>query len=101
MTTTSRCCSTRPSTTASICAWESATPLPSTPPAEQSPPVPVQAAELAELAGLYRVRGLAPGVAWQVAEQLTAHDPLAAHAEAELGIDPQQLTSPLLSMPKW
>ena len=51
-------------------------------------------AELAELALLYQARGLAPGLARQVAEQLTAHDPLAAHAEAELGIDPQQLTSP-------
>ena len=51
-------------------------------------------AELAELALLYQARGLAPGLARQVAEQLTAHDPLAAHAEAELDIDPQQLTSP-------
>ena len=51
-------------------------------------------AELAELALLYQARGLAPGLARQVAEQLTAHDPLAAHADAELDIDPQQLTSP-------
>jgi VIT1/CCC1 family predicted Fe2+/Mn2+ transporter len=29
-----------------------------------------------------------------VAEQLTAHDALAAHAEAELGIDPESLTNP-------
>jgi len=51
-------------------------------------------AELTELAMLYQSRGLTPGLAQEVAEQLSAHDPLAAHAEAELGIDPQQLTSP-------
>jgi vacuolar iron transporter family protein len=51
-------------------------------------------AELAELAGLYQAKGLAPGLAWQVAEQLTAHDAFAAHAEAELGLDPAQIASP-------
>jgi VIT1/CCC1 family predicted Fe2+/Mn2+ transporter len=30
----------------------------------------------------------------QVAEQLTQHDALAAHAEVELGIDPDDLTNP-------
>lgn len=50
--------------------------------------------ELAELAALYGQRGLSPQLARQVAEQLTAHDALAAHAEVELGIDPQELTSP-------
>ena len=30
----------------------------------------------------------------QVAEELTAHDALAAHAETELGIDPDDLTNP-------
>ena len=30
----------------------------------------------------------------EVAEQLTDHDALAAHAEAELGIDPDELTNP-------
>ncbi len=29
-----------------------------------------------------------------MAEQLTAHDALGAHAEAELGIDPDDLTNP-------
>jgi VIT1/CCC1 family predicted Fe2+/Mn2+ transporter len=29
-----------------------------------------------------------------VAKELTAHDPFAAHAEAELGIDPSNLISP-------
>jgi VIT1/CCC1 family predicted Fe2+/Mn2+ transporter len=51
-------------------------------------------AELAELAGIYRGKGLTPDLALQVATQLTAHDALGAHAEAELGIDPHDLTSP-------
>jgi len=51
-------------------------------------------AELAELAGLYQAKGLDPDLAAQVAAQLTAHDALAAHAEAELGIDPESLTNP-------
>ncbi len=51
-------------------------------------------AELAELASLYRDKGLSHELAAQVAEQLTAHDALAAHAEAELGIDPESLTNP-------
>ena len=50
--------------------------------------------ELQELAGLYRQRGLSEEVALRVAEELTAHDALAAHAEVELGIDPEELTSP-------
>ena len=51
-------------------------------------------AELDELAGLYRDKGLSPGLAREVAVQLTAHDALGAHAETELGIDPDQLTDP-------
>ncbi|HEX5088301.1 MAG TPA: VIT family protein [Nocardioides sp.] len=50
--------------------------------------------ELAELAGLYVQRGLSEKLALQVAEELTAHDALAAHAEVELGIDPDDITSP-------
>ncbi len=50
--------------------------------------------ELAELAGLYVAKGLDEDLALQVAEQLTAHDALGAHAEAELGIDPADITSP-------
>jgi VIT1/CCC1 family predicted Fe2+/Mn2+ transporter len=50
--------------------------------------------ELAELAGIYRDKGLSEDLAIQVAEQLTAHDALGAHAEAELGIDPDALTNP-------
>jgi VIT1/CCC1 family predicted Fe2+/Mn2+ transporter len=45
-----------------------------------------QAGELAELTAIYAKRGLDPALARQVAEQLTAHDALAAHARDELGI---------------
>ena len=50
--------------------------------------------ELEELAGFYRQRGVSAGLAQQVAVELTAHDALAAHAEIELGIDPEEYTSP-------
>ncbi|MEZ5190579.1 MAG: VIT family protein [Schumannella sp.] len=50
--------------------------------------------ELAELAGLYRQRGLSAELAHQVAVELTAKDALAAHAEVELGIDHEDFTSP-------
>jgi len=52
------------------------------------------AEELAELADIYAGKGLEPELALEVARQLTAHDALGAHAEAELGIDPDALTSP-------
>ncbi len=42
--------------------------------------------ELNELTHIYERRGLEPQLARQVAEQLTAHDALAAHARDELGI---------------
>ncbi|MEZ4320174.1 MAG: VIT family protein [Myxococcota bacterium] len=42
--------------------------------------------ELAELAGIYVGRGLEPELARQVAEQLSAKDPLRAHGRDELGI---------------
>ncbi|HBX80658.1 MAG TPA: hypothetical protein DEG88_02230 [Propionibacteriaceae bacterium] len=51
--------------------------------------------ELDELTALYREKGLSPRLAREVAEQLHAHDALAAHAEAELGIDPEALTNPV------
>lgn len=51
--------------------------------------------ELDELTQLYVSRGLSPGLARQVAIELTAHDALAAHAEAEHGITLASLTSPL------
>src|SRR6516225_6689464 len=52
-------------------------------------------AELDELTQLYVSRGLSRRLARQVAIELTAHDPLAAHAEAELDIKPASLASPL------
>ncbi len=51
-------------------------------------------AELAELAAIYQGKGLSAELAQQVAVELTEHDALGAHAEAELGIDPHNLTSP-------
>ena len=50
--------------------------------------------ELAELAEIYQGKGLTPELALEVAVQLTQHDALGAHAEAELGIDPNELTNP-------
>lgn len=52
------------------------------------------AAELDELAALYEAKGLAPATARTVAEELTDHNPLLAHAEVELGLDPEELTNP-------
>ncbi len=51
--------------------------------------------ELAELAGIYAGKGLSADLALEVARQLSEHDALGAHAEAELGIDPDDLTSPV------
>jgi len=47
-----------------------------------------------ELAGIYEDRGLSPELAAQVARELMAKDALTAHAQAELGIDPEEFTSP-------
>ena len=52
-------------------------------------------AELDELTGLYVSRGLSAGLARQVAVELTAHDALAAHAEAEYGITSASRAAPL------
>ncbi len=41
-------------------------------------------AELQELVGIYETKGLSADLARQVAEALTAFDPVAAHADAEL-----------------
>lgn len=51
--------------------------------------------ELAELAGIYRQRGLDADLAQQVALQLTAHDALAAHARDELGLTDQLQARPV------
>lgn len=48
----------------------------------------------AELVATYESKGLTPELARQVADRLYDVDPLAAHAEASLGIDEQDLTSP-------
>ena len=53
-------------------------------------------AELEELVGIYETKGLSPHLARQVAEALTQHDPLAAHADAELHLD--TAASPLGSL---
>jgi VIT1/CCC1 family predicted Fe2+/Mn2+ transporter len=52
------------------------------------------AAELDELAALYEAKGLTAATARTVADVLTYHNPLLAHAEVELGINPEELTSP-------
>jgi VIT1/CCC1 family predicted Fe2+/Mn2+ transporter len=52
-------------------------------------------AELAELTALYEAKGLTPGTARTVAVELTAHDVLAAHLDAELHIDPDDIPSPV------
>ncbi|MCD9032704.1 VIT family protein [Luteimonas sp. Y-2-2-4F] len=51
--------------------------------------------ELEELAAIYRARGLAPDLAREVAEQLTRHDALGAHARDELGITDTLRARPL------
>jgi VIT1/CCC1 family predicted Fe2+/Mn2+ transporter len=51
--------------------------------------------ELNELQGIYVQRGLEPELARQVAEQLTAHDALSAHARDELGISAIQTARPV------
>jgi len=51
--------------------------------------------ERAELAGIYMSRGLSPDLAARVADQLTAHDALAAHARDELGISENTRARPI------
>lgn len=51
--------------------------------------------ERAELAQIYRRRGLSPGLAEQVAQELSSLDPLAIHARDELGIDVTALANPV------
>ena len=52
-------------------------------------------AELEELQSIYMKRGLEPELARRVAEQLTAHDVLGAHARDELGITETQAARPI------
>ncbi|MFL5621384.1 MAG: VIT family protein [Gemmatimonadaceae bacterium] len=51
--------------------------------------------ELRELQNIYVTRGLDPSVAMQVAEQLTAHGALSAHARDELGISEMTAARPI------
>ena len=50
--------------------------------------------ELDELTAIYEAKGLTEATARRVAEELTAKDAFAAHADAELRIDPEALTNP-------
>lgn len=51
-------------------------------------------AELEELTALFEEKGLSRHLAAAVAQQLTANDALAAHADVELGLDAARRTSP-------
>lgn len=50
--------------------------------------------ELAELAQLYQAKGLSAATAGLVAKELTEHDVIKAHLDAELNIDEEDLTNP-------
>lgn len=50
--------------------------------------------ELEELIVIYQKKGLTRATAEVVGRELTDHDAFGAHAEAELGIDPNNLTDP-------
>src|SRR4051794_39626867 len=52
-------------------------------------------AELTELTALYEAKGLSAATARSVAAELTAHNALDAHLDAELHIDPADLASPI------
>jgi len=52
------------------------------------------AEELDELTSLYQAKGLSAQTARRVAEELTAVDAFAAHADIELHIDPDSLANP-------
>jgi VIT1/CCC1 family predicted Fe2+/Mn2+ transporter len=53
------------------------------------------AGELRELTEIYHDRGLSPELARQVADALTARDPLAAHVRDELGMAEERRARPL------
>ena len=50
--------------------------------------------ELAELAEIYQAKGLSTGTAKLVAKELTDHDVVKAHLDAELNINEEDLTNP-------
>jgi VIT1/CCC1 family predicted Fe2+/Mn2+ transporter len=49
--------------------------------------------EMEELVGIYQAKGLTPQLARQVAEALSNRDPVAAHVDAELRLDPLETSS--------
>ena len=51
-------------------------------------------AEEEELRKIYQVKGLSEATARQVAKEFTERDAFAAHVEAELRLDPEDLTNP-------
>ena len=51
--------------------------------------------ELAELTAIYEAKGLTAQTAQRVATELTEHDALAAHLDAELNLDPDDLANPV------
>jgi VIT1/CCC1 family predicted Fe2+/Mn2+ transporter len=50
--------------------------------------------EFEELVGVYRGQGLSEGTARAVVQELTEHNPLAAHLRAEYGVHQDELTTP-------
>ena len=53
--------------------------------------------ELKELAETYEAKGLSPATARKVAEELTEHDAVKAHLNAEFNIDEEDLSSPVVA----
>jgi VIT1/CCC1 family predicted Fe2+/Mn2+ transporter len=53
--------------------------------------------EMEELIAIYEVKGLSHATASLVAAELTANDPLAAHVDAELNLDPDDLANPVVA----
>lgn len=51
-------------------------------------------AELEELVAIYEAKGISRNTAELVAAELTANDAFTAHAEAELGINPEDIVNP-------
>ena len=52
-------------------------------------------AEFEELAAIYKAKGMTSKTAHQVAKELTEHDVIKAHIDAELNLDEEDLNSPV------
>ena len=52
-------------------------------------------AEFEELAAIYKAKGMTAKTAHQVAKELTEHDVIKAHIDAELNLDEEDLNSPV------